>query len=423
MPTTKGRRPDVVIVGGGIIGLATAYELGREGIAVALLDADVLGSGQSTRGWGFVRQQGRSPQELSMMRAANRRWSGLEDELDEKIEWVQGGNLALAGADAAEKYVTWAGIGAEHGLDTRLVDPFEVQELVPGLRLPHDTAIYTSSDGHADPVSATRAYGEAAARAGAVVLTGWRALALERRGDRVIGVHTDHGPLRAETVVCAAGAGSRRLLRTAGIRLPQNRVRGTVGLTAPVPPVSTTSVWASGLAFRQRPDGRMIFSTGGGGDVDLTLDTLLQAPHFMTAFLHNHRRMRLRVNAEALRELRHRFTGVEVSTEPCTSPALARRSLTRLRAALPSQLELRAERFWAGVIDATPDGLPVLDRLAEHPGLVVATGFSGHGFGLAPAVGEVVAALVNNARPDHDVHPFRLRRFADGDYRAPTAIL
>ena len=423
MPSLVPGRPDVVVVGGGIIGLASAYELARTGVRVLVVEESVPGAGQSGRNWGFVRQQGRSLPELPMMRAANQRWVALEDELDEKIEWVQGGNLALSGPDTADRYRDWAAIGVEHGLDTRLVDPLEVQDLVPGLRIPHATAIYTSTDGHAEPLAATRAYSDAAIRHGATVLTGWRALGLERAGERVTGVRTDRGTLSADVVVCAAGTASRRLLGTAGVRLPQSTVRGTVGLTAEVPPLSRTSVWAPGLAFRQRPDGRLVFSTGGGGDVDLTLDSFAQAPDFLPAFASNHRRMRLRVNGALLRDLRRRLTGVEDRAEPRPTRSLARRSLARLRAALPGVPGLAAERFWAGTIDATPDGLPVIDRPAERPGLVVATGFSGHGFGLAPVAGDAVAGLITGAPPAYDLHPFRFGRFAEGDHRPPDAIL
>ena len=415
---------DVVIIGGGIIGAATAYELLRHGVTATLIERDAIGGGQSGRNWGFVRQQGRSPAELPLMRAANRRWGELEDELDASVDWVRGGNLALATDDGgAARYRAWADVGRAHGVDTSMVGADEVDRIVPGLRLPHTAAMYAGSDGHADPVSATAAYARAAERGGVRVLRGRSVRAIDHRGGRVRGVVTDHGTLPAGVVVCAAGSGSRRLLRTAGVALAQNLVRGTVALTEPAPPLTRATVWAPGLAFRQRPDGRLVVSTGGGGEVDLTLEALLQAPRFLAAFRHNHRRLRLRVNAAAIRDLRRRLGAHPAEPEPRPTIGRVRDGLLRLRDAVPALGRIRLEHAWAGLIDSTPDALPVIDRLADPAGLVVATGFSGHGFGVAPAIAEAVADLAAGATARHPLRPFRHARFAEGDYRAPDAIL
>lgn len=173
MSTVSHHANDVVIVGGGIVGAATAYELLRHGITATLIEKDTIAAGQSGRNWGFIRQQGRSPQELPLIRAANRRWQELEDETGESFDWVQGGNLALAtDADSAARYHAWTHVGAEHGVDTRIIDAAEVERLVPGLRLPFTAAMYAASDGHADPVAATTSLARAAERGGARILRG-----------------------------------------------------------------------------------------------------------------------------------------------------------------------------------------------------------------------------------------------------------
>ncbi|OZM80879.1 FAD-binding oxidoreductase [Pseudonocardia sp. MH-G8] len=416
--------PRVVIIGAGVIGVATAYELARRGVGATVLERDVVAAGQSGRNWGFVRQQGRSPQELPLMRSANQRWQDLEAEIGESFDWVQGGNLALAEDErAARRYRSWIEVGTRHGVDSRLVDRDEVRELVPGLRLPHAAAIYTASDGHVDPTTATAALARAAERHGATVLDGHTVHRIAFMNGRVTGVDTNHGVVPADIVVCAAGATSRWLLGRAGLRLPQNVIRGTVAMTEPVDPFLSTTVWASGLAFRQRPDGRLVISTGGGGEIDLTLDTVLQAPLFLPGFLHNHRRLRMRLNRAMLHNITRRLTGVDRPIEPSPNRTRAHASLRRLRSALPQLARTRLEQAWAGIIDATPDGLPVVDRPDVPAGLVVATGFSGHGFGLAPAIGQVVADLVLDQPPRFDLRPFRLSRFAERDFHAPDAIL
>lgn len=415
---------DVVIIGGGIIGAATAYELARRGVSATLVERDTVGGGQSGRNWGFVRQQGRSPAELPLMVVANQRWAALEEELDTRFDWVRGGNLALAtSADGARRYREWVGLGRAHGVESRLIGPDEVESVVPGLAVPFTAAMYAGSDGHADPAAATRAYAAAAERAGARVLRGRTVRRIVVRDGRVLGVDTDGGRMSARTVVCAAGSASRNLLKTAGVRLPQNVVRGTVTMTEPVAPLTRSTVWMPGVAFRQRPDGRLIVSTGGGGEVDLTLEALLQARLFLPAFRHNVRRLRVRIGREGLRDLRRRVTGRDDPVEPRPTPGRVRSGVMRLREALPALAGVRLERAWAGQIDSTPDALPVIDGSGEPGGLVLATGFSGHGFGLAPAAAEAAAALVLGEEPAYDLQPFRLARFAERDFRAPDAIL
>lgn len=424
--TDAGGSNDVIIVGGGIIGAGAAYELSRRGVGVTLLERDRVGAHQSGQNWGFVRQQGRSEAELPLMRAANQRWNRLTEELDAPIGWTRGGNLALADTAAgARQYLSWVPVGRRHGVDSRLIDVEEVRRIVPDLDLSFSAAIYAASDGHANPGAATRAYAEAARRYGARVLTGHTVRAMSRSGDRVTGVVTEAGELAAGTVVCAAGSASRGLLAPVGVDMPQSVVRSTVAVSSPVPPITEATVWAPGLAFRQRPDGRLVFSTGGGGEVDITVETLRQSHLYLPALRKNLRRVRPRLGRATLADLRDRLRGVEhhpATPRPTVSRVHA--SMRRLRTALPAHApDLRVEAAWAGLIDSTPDALPVIDRTDTPDGLVIATGFSGHGFGLAPSIAEIVADLVTRTSPAFSTTPFHLNRFAERRFTAPDAIL
>lgn len=420
---TYGPSPDVVVVGGGIMGAATSYEMSRRGIRVTLLDRREVASEQSGRNWGFVRQQGRSPAELPLMMAANARWQQLPDELDAAIGWIQGGNLALAdSADAGRRYLDWLDVARQHGLPSHRADSAEVQRLVPGLRLPFSEAIYLPTDGGADPVPATRAYVRAAQGAGTRVVTQCAARSLLVSSGRVTGVATDKGTISCGLVVCGAGASTRSLLRTAGLRLPQSPVRETVCLTAPLPPVAKTTVWARGLAFRQRADNRVVLSDGAEGDIDLTPDVVRQARFFAPALRHNWRHFRPHVGRTALRDPLRRPAG-DRTYEPTVNRNSVARSVTSFMRALPDIGPVTVERQWAGIIDSTPDALPVIDRPDDPAGLVVATGFSGHGFGLGPAVGQIVADLVQERRSEFDLEPFRYARFWDSPLRPPESIL
>lgn len=424
MPPTSS---DVVVVGAGIVGCAVAYELANRGAKVVVVDPDPPGTHQSGRNWGFVRQQGRHPLELPLMRAAHRRWVGLEEELDASLEWVQGGNLAIFEESQAAAYRDWAEIGVSHGVDTRVLTEQEIPSVLPGWVRAAGGALFASSDGQANPELVTQAYAEASQRAGARFRIGEQVRAITASSGRAIGVETSSGSVAAGTVVCAAGAGSRSLLANVGVDLPQTYVHGTVALTNPQPPLTTSTVWAQGLSFRQRPDGRIVCSGGGGGTIRISVDSALQSRRFLPAFRHNWRRFKLGVSPSVGAELRAVVRGGRPAAIPPgeASPDrdLVPRVLTALRNSIRGIGDLRAERIWAGVIDSTPDALPVIDRVDGMAGLVLATGFSGHGFGLAPAAATAAADLATGRMSPIDLRAMRLSRFTEGDFRPPDAIL
>jgi choline dehydrogenase-like flavoprotein len=133
IPPIMEREADVVVVGAGIVGCATAYFLARRGVRVVVVERGAVPGEQSRKNWGFVRQQGRDPLEMPLVMEANRLWRGLERELDADIEWIQGGNLAVAATEERfALFEQWLGTACESGLDTRLVSSGEIEALVPG---------------------------------------------------------------------------------------------------------------------------------------------------------------------------------------------------------------------------------------------------------------------------------------------------
>jgi glycine/D-amino acid oxidase-like deaminating enzyme len=184
------RHADVVVVGGGIAGCAAAYYLARRGVRVTLVERGEIAGEQSGRNWGFVRQQGRDPFEVPFMVASNRIWRGLEQELGADIEWVQGGNLALAATpERVALFEEWLAIAVQAGLDTRLVSTREIQALLPGMAPEWLAGLYTASDGHAEPVKATQAFAQP--RVGAHLHRPRRPCRVGGRGGRVSGVLTE----------------------------------------------------------------------------------------------------------------------------------------------------------------------------------------------------------------------------------------
>lgn len=427
------RDADVVVVGAGIVGCATAYFLARRGVRVVVVERGPVPGEQSRKNWGFVRQQGRDPAELPLVMEANRLWRGLERELGADLEWVQGGNLALAAdAERLAAFEAWLPIAREHGLDTRLLRPGDLTTVVPGLAGDWAGGLHTPGDGHADPEKATDALARAAVAHGASLHLDCAVQGVTTRAGAVGGVVTERGEIRTATVVCAAGAWSTRLGRTLGLDLPQRWVRGTVARTTPAPAVTACAVWGPGVAFRQRRDGGFTIAAGGALDHDVTLDSLRQLRFFLPNYWKNKSLFRFHVGRPLLASLAAALPGSAArrrplvwdrGLEPRPNPAKVRRSLLELRRVLPSLPPLGIVRSWAGYIDAAPDLIPILGEVPELRGLLLATGFSGHGFAMGPIAGRLVSELIVDGKPSLDLAAFRFSRFAEGAIGKPRNVL
>jgi len=427
------REAEVVVVGAGIVGCATAYYLARRGVRVVVVERGAVHGEQSRKNWGFVRQQGRDPHEVPLMMEANRIWRGLEQELGADIEWVQGGNLALAAdPERLALFEQWLPVAREFGLDTRLLRPGDLPAVVPGIGSGWAGGLYTASDGHADPEKATDALARAAAAHGAAVHLGCAVEGIATRKGAVSAVITERGEISTSWVVCAAGAWSSRLARTLGLVLPQRWVRGTVARTTPAPPVTPCAVWGPGVAFRQRRDGSFNIAAGGALDHDVTLDSLRQVRFFLPNFWRNKALFRFHVGRPLGLSLmaalpasparRHPLIW-DRSHEPPPNPDKVRRSLAELGRVLPALPPLGIARSWAGYIDATPDLVPVLGPVPALSGFVLATGFSGHGFAMGPVAGRLVSELIVDGKASLDISAFRFSRFAEGAIGRPRNVL
>jgi glycine/D-amino acid oxidase-like deaminating enzyme len=427
------RDADVVVVGAGIVGCATAYFLARRGARVVVVERGPVPGEQSRKNWGFVRQQGRDPLELPLVVEANRLWQGLERELNADIEWIRGGNLALAADESRlARFEAWLPVAREFGLDTRLLRGRDLHAVVPGLAGGWVGGLHTPGDGHADPEKTTDAFARAAVAHGATLHLDCAVQAVTTRAGAVAGVVTEQGEIRAPAVVCAAGAWSSRLARTLGLDLPQRWVRGTVARTTPAPAVTACAVWGPGVAFRQRRDGTFNIAAGGALDHDVTLDSLRQLRFFLPNFWKNRTMFRFHVGRPLLASLgaalpgsaaRRRPLVWDRGREPQPNPAKVRRSLAELQRILPALPTLGITRRWAGYIDAAPDLVPVLGEVPRLRGFVLATGFSGHGFAMGPIAGRLVAELIVDGKTSLDITGFRFSRFAEGAIGRPRNVL
>jgi glycine/D-amino acid oxidase-like deaminating enzyme len=291
--------------------------------------------------------------------------------------------------------------------------------------------MYTPSDGHAEPVKATEAFARAAAVHGATIRTGTVVRAVLAAGGAVTGVATETEEIRARHVVCAAGAWSAPLLRSIGLSLPRRLVRATVARTSSVAPITRAGVWGPEVAFRQRRDGSLNLAAGGATDYDITLDALQHLRLFWPNYWQNRKLFRFHFGSPLRSDLarlasgaaRRRSFPYERDADPQPNRDKVERSLAAFQRLFPEVRGLRIERSWAGYIDTTPDVVPVIDAVPAPRGLIVAAGFSGHGFAMGPIAGRLVAETVVDGKPSLDLAGFRLARFAEGGAIKPRSVL
>ncbi len=415
---------DVVVMGGGIIGISTAWFLARAGINVVVCEKGFVAGEQSGRNWGWVRQQGRDEREMPMIVESLRIWRGLEEEIGEDVGYREEGILYLVDDDRQlERYAAWMESAEDYDIGTRLIDGSELRRLVRGATVPWRGALYTASDGRAEPHKATPALARAAVREGATILESCAVRGIESTAGRVSAVVTEHGTIRTSTVLCAAGAWTSMFCRSLGIRLPQLRLRGTVARTAPGEVVCEGAAIGAGLALRRRQDGGYTVADGAVLDHAMTPSTFRFGSKFMAALLMDVSATRLSLGREFFEEWAtpKRWPLDQVSPfercrvlDPEPNPRTLWKIRRRLDEIFPQLAATPIAESWAGMIEATPDIIPVIDQAEELLGFYMATGFSGHGFGIGPGAGKAIAGLLTGADSGIDLREFRLARFFDG---------
>jgi glycine/D-amino acid oxidase-like deaminating enzyme len=425
-PGTPSDTADVVVIGGGVIGVCTALFLARAGYKVVLLEKGRIAGEQSSRNWGWIRQQGRDPDELPIMVEANRLWRELAAATNVDIGLTRCGVTYLAeDEDTLARYAAWQTIGAAQGVDTRVLTRAETAALIPGMSRFYAGALYTASDMRAEPWLAVPALAGIAAREGALMVENCAVRCLDIAAGRVAGVITEAGRIAAPEVVLAGGAWSSLFLANHGVPLPQLSVRATVVATTPLPMAYPGGAADDDIAFRPRADGGYSLAQGGFHELFLGPAALTSAPKYLTQL--RAKPFGTKVLPWAPRGYPDAWGTPRRWDGAMESPFERMRVLNpRPNAAKVDEVKRKFARLfpnlpafdiacaWAGMIDTMPDIVPVVDRVAALPGLTLGTGMSGHGFGIGPAMGRVLAALATGEAPGHDLSRFRLSRFSDG---------
>ncbi len=376
------RTAEVVVVGAGINGCSIAFHLARSGTRrVVLVEKGHVASGPTGLSSGVVRQHYTQETLSAMARDSVRVFERFGEEVGGDAGFVQCGVVFLAGPDNAAVLGSSVEMHRRIGIRESLLSAAELRDLDPHL-FSEDVACgaYDPVGGYADPTLAANSFADAARGLGVEILQRTTVTALRIEDGRIAGVATDKGDISARTVVDAAGPWGGTLAAEAGLSIPLTVTRHPV-VVMQRPPAwrAPTPVWGDLIGgWYFKPDGESGMMVGSVGDDHRAVDPdgYSQTPS-------------------------HEEIG-------SASAAIVRR--------FPVMEDGTARKGWAGVYDVTPDSQPVIDAVAGLPGFFCAFGFSGHGFKIAPAVGQIVADLVlQGGCTRYDIALFRHDRFATGD--------
>lgn len=425
-------RVDVCIVGGGIIGVATGLELAERGHSVAVLEKGIIAGEQSSRNWGWCRQMGRDGREVPLVLEALKLWRGMSARIGAESGYRQCGIMYLAETEKAlAGYENWhRDVAKPNKLSTKLIGPEEIARLQPGGTISWKGALYTSEDGRAEPFIAVPAMARHLMSLGGHVQQNCAVRGVELSGGAISGVVTEKGRIACSQVVVAGGAWSRRFLHNLGIAFPQLTVLNSVMRTEPIDAGSEITCSGGRVAFRKRLDGGYTIAHNHYSVADIMPDSFRLLHKFMPLLLLDYKGIKLRLGQRFLDEakLKRRWRMDEVSPfelvrvlDPVPVQSIIDDAMRYLKQAYPVFQEARIAESWGGIIDTTPDVVPVISALPQHKGLWLASGFSGHGFGIGPGAGKLMAQLVTGETPCVDPTPFRYSRYFDGSNPRPTS--
>ena len=366
---------DLIIVGSGVIGCAAAYYSAKKGMSVLVLDRDQsVGNGGSSRNGGGVRQSGRDPRELPLaIHAVEHVWPTLSEELGVDVEYHKEGNLRLGKTEKHREILQGLTDRAVAcGLNVRMIDGDEVRKINPYLSDEVTCASWCPTDGHANPLTTTLGFYKCARALGVTFLQGEEAIALEKVQGKLQRVVTKNNVYEGKKIIVAAGYESRFLIQTVGIDVPMCAELIEALVTEAEPKLFPQMLGTADADFYGHQTNHGSFVFGGASGLESTnLDNGMRRTSSITA--------------------------------PCICRGIMKY--------VPKLADAKIVRTWAGYEDRSIDGVPVISPVEEVPGLILACGFTGHGFGISPVVGQLLAQLAAEEAPMLDLQAFRYDRF------------
>ncbi len=418
---------DVVVIGGGIIGISTAWYLLERGLTVLVCEKGRVAGEQSSRNWGWIRVTGRDPDEVPIAIDSLRCWESMADELGDDLGFVRRGILALTDSEKGlAKYEEWLEIARNHDLDTRLFSKRDIARFIEVPSAKWRGGMITPSDGRAEPFTAVPAIARGVQARGGLIREGCAVRKIESEAGSTAGVVTEIGYVKTQAVVCAGGVWSTMFLASHGINFPQLAVRSTVARTAEAPDIFGGAAALKDVFICRRVDGGYTVA-GAISEHTIGANSFRFMPRFMGAMRgESDIRVRIGIDDTQPSMLRKAWPGDKTSRfekyrvlDFAPSVEAIRLMRQGLQKHAPQLADIPFAESWGGMIDATPDIVPVMDQIDSYPGLFLASGFSGHGFGIGPGAGRCMADLVTGNKPNFDLSRFRFSRFSDGSKMRP----
>ncbi|MDR7126658.1 FAD-binding oxidoreductase [Pseudotabrizicola sp. 4114] len=417
---------DCVVIGGGIVGVCAAYWLARAGQKVVLLEKGAVGAEQSSRNWGWCRQQNRDARELPLATRSLGLWEEMAADIGDSLGFSRCGLLYLSNNEAElEGWAKWGRFAKGTGVETHMLTPDQANARggVTGQRW--KGGVWSPTDGTADPSRAAPMIALGVEKHGGHIVQTCASRGLELEAGRVAGVITEMGVIRTSSVVVAGGAWAGSFLHQLGLFFPQAAIRSSILALQPGAAPLPAALYTTGVSVTRRGDGGHTLAISGRANLDPTQRALAGLRHFLPMFARRWRSLRPGgLQAwQAGFETRSRWAMDQPTPmehmrilDPRPSARTIAETLARARALVPALRDVPVQAAWAGYIDSTPDGVPVIDADIGIPGLVLAAGLSGHGFGIGPGVGHLIADMLLGRQPIAETKAYRLSRFSQSQW-------